>query len=213
MSSVYRTVADYGTAEIEITRSRFIAYVDRAESEAQAVAFIEKIKKKHWDATHNCSAYVVGNNDQFQKADDDGEPSGTAGKPILEVIKKSGLKDTVIVITRYFGGTKLGAGGLVRAYGKAASAGLEAARIIERQLHTRIIAEIDYTLLGSVENNLRLHKYVIADKQFSATVMLTVLAKKGAEDELKKKFMDWTSGQVLLDRNGETYVDIDINTM
>ena len=126
MLSLYLTVSGYGEAEIEIQKSRFIAYVQRAEEEEAAAAFIEQIKKKHWNATHNCSAYVIGGNDQWQKADDDGEPSGTAGKPILEIIKKNQLKDTVIVVTRYFGGIKLGAGGLIRAYGKSASAGLKA---------------------------------------------------------------------------------------
>lgn len=130
----YLTVRPEGETEIEINRSRFISYVKRVETQEEAVAFIQEIKKKHWDATHNCSAYIVGENDQFQKMDDDGEPSGTAGKPILEVIKKKGLKDTAIVVTRYFGGIKLGAGGLIRAYGKSASAGVRAAGVVERIL-------------------------------------------------------------------------------
>ena len=92
------------------------------------------MKKKYWDASHNCSAYLIGENDQIQKANDDGEPSGTAGVPILEVLKKRKLKDTVVVVTRYFGGIKLGAGGLIRAYGKATSEGLDAVGIVERRL-------------------------------------------------------------------------------
>ncbi|MEB1806681.1 MAG: YigZ family protein, partial [Bacillaceae bacterium] len=104
----YLTVKGYGEHEINIQRSRFITYIDRATTEEEAQQFIEKIKKKHWDATHNCSAYLIGENDEIQKANDDGEPSGTAGVPILEVLKKRRLKDTVVVVTRYFGGIKLG---------------------------------------------------------------------------------------------------------
>lgn len=207
MLSFYLTVSGYGEAEIEIQKSRFIAYVQRAATEEAATAFIEQIKKKHWNATHNCSAYVIGENDQWQKADDDGEPSGTAGKPILEIIKKNQLKDTVIVVTRYFGGTKLGAGGLIRAYGKSASAGLRAAGISERQNHTRIGVEIDYTFLGMLENQLRIQGYRIEDKVFTDTIRLIVLEKTGQEELLEQKIIDWTAGQVILTREGQVYVE------
>ncbi|EIW17416.1 MULTISPECIES: YigZ family protein [Pelosinus] len=207
MLSFYLTVSGYGEAEIEIQKSRFIAYVQRAEQEEAAVAFIEQIKKKHWNATHNCSAYIIGGNDQWQKADDDGEPSGTAGKPILEIIKKNQLKDTVIVVTRYFGGIKLGAGGLIRAYGKSASAGLKAVGITQRQNHTRIGVEIDYTFLGMLENQLRLQGYRIEDKIFTDTIRLIVLEKVGQEEILEQKIIDWTAGQVTLTREGQVYVE------
>ncbi len=104
-----------------IQKSRFIGYVKRVETEEDAQAFVQEIKKKHHDATHNCSAYMVGEHNQVQKANDDGEPSGTAGVPILEVLKKKDLKDTAVVVTRYFGGIKLGAGGLIRAYSSTTS--------------------------------------------------------------------------------------------
>ena len=207
MLTCYKTVKGYETAEIEINKSRFIAYVQRVESEETAVAFIDQIKKKNWNATHNCSAYMVGENDQHQKADDDGEPSGTAGKPILEIIKKSELKDTVIVITRYFGGIKLGAGGLIRAYGKSANVGIKKAGIVERQGHTRIAAEIDYNLLGMVENQLRQQGYIIDDKQFTDKITLIVLEKLGQEDVVKQKITDWTAGQVTFTQVGNLYID------
>ena len=207
MLKIYKTVKACGQAEIEINKSRFIAYAQRVESEGNAVAFIEEIKKKHWNATHNCSAYMVGENDQHQKADDDGEPSGTAGKPILEVIKKTGLKDTVIVITRYFGGIKLGSGGLIRAYGKSASAGIKGAGIVERQGHTCIAVQIDYNALGMLENQLRQQGYIITDKQFSDKITLTVLEKLGQEDVVKQKIIDWTAGQVTFSYVGSVYVD------
>jgi uncharacterized YigZ family protein len=211
MLDFYVTVSGYGDAEIEIQKSRFISYVKRVETEAAATAFIDEIKKKHWNATHNCSAYVAGENDQYQKADDDGEPSGTAGKPILEIIKKNQLKDTVIVVTRYFGGIKLGAGGLIRAYGKSASAGLKAVGTTERQNHTCIEVTIDYTFIGMLENQLRMQGYRIEDKQFADKITLIVLEKVGQEEILEKKITDWTAGQAILNRGGQMYVDTPIS--
>jgi len=210
MQNNYRTVQGYGEAELEINKSRFIAYVNRAETEAEAMVFIDQIKKQHREATHNCSAYLTGEHDQCQKADDDGEPGGTAGKPILEVIKKSNLKNTVIVVTRYFGGIKLGAGGLIRAYGKAASAGVSAASIIERLLHIRITIEIDYPLLGTVENNLRNHGYIIEAKEFTSKAAIIALVKKGEEPILIRQLQDWTAARALTRCNNEVYVDIPV---
>ena len=211
MNTKYYTVQGYGHREIEINKSRFISYVNRVVTEEEALAFIETIRKRHWDATHNCSAYVIGDNDQHQKSSDDGEPSGTAGKPILEVIKKMNLKDTIVVVTRYFGGIKLGAGGLVRAYGKSAAAGLEAAGIIERQLYTLLAVQIEYALLGTVENNLRNHHYLITDKQFAATVTVFALAPSGQEAVLEAKLADWTSGQAQVEYLEQQYVDVPLN--
>jgi uncharacterized YigZ family protein len=203
----YKTVSGYGSAALDINKSRFIAYVSRVETEDEAVAFIEQIKKKHLDATHHCAAYITGEHDQYQKAYDDGEPTGTAGKPILEVIKKSALKDTVIVVIRYFGGIKLGSGGLIRAYGRAASAGLQVAGFIERCCHTRIVMEFDYTFQGIVENNLRSLGYVIEGKEFGERVTMIALEKSGQEEILEKKITDWTAGKAILSRAGEVYVD------
>ena len=128
MRANYRTIKGYGESEFVIQRSRFITFVMRVETEEEALDFINEIKKMHHTATHNCSAYMIGEHDDIQKANDDGEPSGTAGVPILEVLKKQKLKDTVIVVTRYFGGIKLGGGGLIRAYGRAASEGYSRGR-------------------------------------------------------------------------------------
>lgn len=213
MLKYYRTVKGYGREEIEINKSRFIAYVQRVETEAAAITFIEEIKKKHWNATHNCSAYLVGEQDQQQKADDDGEPSGTAGKPILEIIKKSELKDTVIVVTRYFGGIKLGAGGLIRAYGKSANTGIKASGIVVRQGHTRIAVEIEYSFLGVLENQLRSQGYIIAEKTFADKITLVVLEKLGQEEVLQQKIMDWTAGQVTFTQVGEEYVETELASL
>lgn len=210
MEVSYRTVIGYGESEMIINKSRFIAYANRAESEQQALAFIEQIKNQHKDATHNCAAYIVGKQDEYQKADDDGEPTGTAGKPILEVIKKSGLKDTVIVVTRYFGGIKLGAGGLIRAYGKTASAGLKVAGLVDRIAHTKLAVEIDYTFQGFVENNLRSLDYLIQEKLFAQKVTLIVLVKIGSEEVLEKAILDWTSGLASFEQLGSAYADVPV---
>ena len=163
MVESYRTVGQVGEAEIIIEKSLFIGYAAPAGTEEEALEFIQTIKKKHRDATHNVPAYVIGENNAVQRFSDDGEPSGTAGVPMLEVLKKEDLRDTVLVVTRYFGGIKLGAGGLVRAYTKAAKAALEAAGIVTRVLHQVVQVSIDYTLLGLILNQLRAGGYAIKD--------------------------------------------------
>ena len=150
MRSDYKTVKQQNEAEIVINKSRFIATVKRTKTEEEALDFIREIKQKHHTATHNCSAYLIGEHDQIQKANDDGEPSGTAGFPMLEVLKKQGLQDTTVVVTRYFGGIKLGGGGLIRAYGRSTSEGVAAAGTVMRVLHSRMAVSIDYTALGKV---------------------------------------------------------------
>src|SRR5699024_3326970 len=134
MLANYYTVKKTGSDEQTINKCRFIGYVKRVETEEDAQSFIQSIKKKHHDATHNCSAYIIGDNDEIQKANEDGEPSGTAGIPILEVLKKKKLKDTAVVVTRYFGGIKLGAGGLIRAYSNTTAQAIRTTGIVKRQL-------------------------------------------------------------------------------
>jgi uncharacterized YigZ family protein len=206
----YYTVKGYGENEIVIEKSRFICYINRATTEEEAVQFIQQIKKKHWDATHNCSAYIIGEHDQIQKANDDGEPSGTAGIPMLEVLKKKGLKDTVAVVTRYFGGIKLGAGGLVRAYGKSVSEGLKAAGIVERRLARIMHVTIDYTWLGKVENELRSSDYTIKDAHYSENVELEIFV----EEAEKQTFVDWitelTNGRAKIAEGETEYLETDV---
>ncbi|MEH7124280.1 MULTISPECIES: YigZ family protein [unclassified Bacillus (in: firmicutes)] len=206
----YYTVKGYGENEIVIQKSRFIAYVTRAETEAEAQDFIQQIKKKHWDATHNCSAYMIGENDQIQKANDDGEPSGTAGVPILEVLKKKHLKDTAVVITRYFGGIKLGAGGLIRAYGKATSEGIDATGIVERKLMRVMHTKVDYTWLGKLENELRSSVYTIKDIHYLDNVEFETYV----EDEQTENFIDWmvelTNGQGVMSKGDKVYLEEEV---
>ncbi|MDQ1000815.1 putative YigZ family protein [Neobacillus niacini] len=209
MLSRYYTVGkEVSEHEIIIQKSRFIAHIKRAENEGEAQEFIQTLKKKHWDANHNCSAYLIGENDQIQKANDDGEPSGTAGVPILEVLKKKKLKDTVVVITRYFGGIKLGAGGLIRAYGKATSEGLETAGIVERRLVQVIHLKIDYTWLGKVEKELRESEYIIKEIHYLDIVEVEVYVN---EDQVSV-FVDWltelTNGQADLKKGDTDYLEV-----
>ena len=166
----YRTVKGYGESEIIIQKSRFITYINRAESEEEAHAFIDDIKSRHKSANHKCSAYMIGEHDTIQKANDDGEPSGTAGVPMLEVLKKQGLKDTVVVVTRYFGGIKLGGGGLIRAYGKATTQGIQSAQVVERKLHYLMKVTVDYTWLGKVENEVRGSDYPLERIEYAESV-------------------------------------------
>ncbi|HWJ76929.1 MAG TPA: YigZ family protein [Niallia sp.] len=210
MLSHYYTVKGYGEHEIIIQKSRFICYVERVTSEEEAIEFIQKIKKKHHDANHNCSAYLIGENDHIQKANDDGEPSGTAGVPMLEVLKKKKLKDTVVVVTRYFGGIKLGTGGLIRAYGKSVSEGLQATGMVERKLMRIMNTNIDYTWLGKVENELRSSTYLLKEIHYLNDVNVEAYV----EEEKKTDFIEWmtelTNGQGDISEGDVVYLEEDV---
>ncbi|ETI65918.1 YigZ family protein [Neobacillus vireti] len=209
MLSRYCTVKQSGNHEITIQKSRFIAHIKRVESEVEAQEFIQAIKKQHWNATHNCSAYLIGEQDQIQKANDDGEPSGTAGVPILEVLKKRNLKDTAVVVTRYFGGIKLGAGGLIRAYGKATSTGLDSVGIVERKLTQIVHVKIDYTWLGKIEKELRSSVYKIKEIHYLDTVEVETFV----DESSVQTFMDWmielTNGQCTMKKGETVYLEED----
>ncbi len=210
MRKDYKTVKKQGEKEIIISKSRFICYVARTESEEEALAFIHAIKQKHPAATHNCSAYLIGEHDQIQKANDDGEPSGTAGVPILEVLKKQELKDTTVVVTRYFGGIKLGGGGLIRAYGKATTEGIQAAGTVERRLHHLMKVAIDYTWLGKVENEARNSTYPLHDIQYADAVELYIFVPKNEEDVFANWMTELTNGQAAITCVDKQFIEFDI---
>lgn len=208
--SNYYTVKENGFHEIIIQKSRFITYLARATTEEQAQAFISELKKKHHDANHNCSAYVIGERNEIQKANDDGEPSGTAGVPMLEVLKKRDLRDTVVVVTRYFGGIKLGGGGLIRAYGSSVSEALNAVGVVERIEHTVVSVNVDYTWLGKLENELRASVHPIDQIHYLDQVQIDVLVKTADVPD----FLDWTTnmtnGQANLSSGSTRYLERDI---
>ena len=192
--SNYRTLHEFGTDEITIEKSVFIGYAKPIKSEEEALEFINEIKKKHKDATHNVWAYTVGKNMNIQRYSDDGEPQGTAGIPTLEVIKKEDLRDVAVVVTRYFGGTKLGAGGLVRAYTKGAKLGLEAGKIIYKVMYQEVKVKIDYTHLGKVQNELMNLGYFIKDTVYEDNVEIVVYSRLEDVEKLSEKMIDITSG-------------------
>ena len=192
--SNYRTLHEFGTDEITIEKSVFIGYAKPIKCEEEALEFINEIKKKHKDATHNVWAYTVGKNMNIQRYSDDGEPQGTAGIPTLEVIKKEDLRDVAVVVTRYFGGTKLGAGGLVRAYTKGAKLGLEAGKIIYKVMYQEVKVKIDYTQLGKVQNELMNLGYFIKDTVYEDNVEIVVYSRLEDVEKLSEKMIDITSG-------------------
>ncbi len=205
--SDYRTVSKHGVAEIVEKKSRFIANVKPVTAEEDVVAFINTIKSKYWDARHNVYAYVIGKHN-IQRYSDDGEPSGTAGIPTLEVIKKEGLQDVAVVVTRYFGGILLGAGGLVRAYGKSAKEGLAAAEIITRKLTAIIEIRAEYPLLGKIRNEILHRGHMIDDVIYQESVTIRTLAEIERADAFVKNMIDVTSGRVIIERKGEKYISI-----
>ncbi|MEJ8306776.1 YigZ family protein [Saccharibacillus sacchari] len=191
----YQTVRHEGKKEIVIRKSRFIGHIRPVETEEEAIAFIDEIKKLHRDATHNCSAYLLGERDEIQRQSDDGEPSGTAGKPILEVLKNRELKNVAVVVTRYFGGIMLGAGGLIRAYADGAVAAVEAGDEILRVLHTQVFVTIDYTWHGKVENELRGREVRTGETTFTDKVTLLCLPPLADTDRFISWITDLTQGQ------------------
>ncbi|MGL5641166.1 MAG: YigZ family protein [Paraclostridium sp.] len=190
---MYKTLHEFGMDEIIIEKSTFIGYAKPVKTEEEAVEFINEIKKKHKDARHNVWAYTVGKNMNIQRYSDDGEPQGTAGIPTLEVIKKEDLRDVVVVVTRYFGGIKLGAGGLVRAYTKGAKIGLEAGKIIDKVMYQEVKIKIDYNQLGKVQNEIMNMGYFIKDTVYEDNVVIIVYSKFDEVESLVDKVNDLTS--------------------
>ena len=210
MRADYNTVKNYGESELVIQKSKFLTYVKRAETEQEALDFIQEIKKMHHTATHNCSAYLIGEHDNIQKANDDGEPSGTAGVPMLEVLKKQGLKDTVVVVTRYFGGIKLGGGGLIRAYGSATTEGIASTGIVSRKLHQIIQVTIDYTWLGKVENEVRQSSYPLKEISYADGVNLFMYVPTAEVDLFTTWMTELTNGQANILSLSSEFLEFDI---
>lgn len=209
MLGLYYTVKNSGSAQLMIQKSRFIGYVKRAETEEEAIEFIQEIKKKHYDATHNCSAYLIGKHDEIQKANDDGEPSGTAGVPMLEVLKQLNLKDTVVVATRYFGGVKLGAGGLIRAYGSITSEAIKATGVVKRVLTQGISITVDYPMLGKIENEIRNSEHILDAIDYQENVELLVYVEQDKTDDFKEWIVNLTSDQAIIEDKQQAYIEID----
>lgn len=204
----YRTILNCATAEFEEKKSRFIANVKPVSDENDAVDFINSLKTKYWNASHNVYAYSINNDTLIQRYSDDGEPSGTAGMPVLEVIKRMGIQDIVVVVTRYFGGTLLGASGLIRAYSRSATLGLEAAEEVTRKLCLNVNIVVEYTLFGKLQNMLMLNNNIIKDIQYGQDVELCVLIEVGSEERLISEITDNTNGRAIIDIGDKTYITL-----
>ncbi|EPR14280.1 YigZ family protein [Ruminiclostridium papyrosolvens] len=204
----YKTILNTAEAEFEEKKSRFIANVRPVTCEEEALEFIETLRSKYWNATHNVYAYSIKNETLIQRYSDDGEPSGTAGMPTLEVIKRMGLQDVVVVVTRYFGGTLLGASGLIRAYSKSASLGLEAAEIVTRKLCYNLNIIIEYTIFGRLQNMLISNNNIIKDIRYEQDVELCVLIEVGNEEKLMKDIVEVSNGRAILDLGEKTYITL-----
>lgn len=200
-----KTVYRGGENEIVEKKSRFIATVIPAEDEETALAFIESMKKKYWNASHNCYAYVIGERSELQRCSDDGEPGGTAGRPMLDVLLGEEIHNVAVVVTRYFGGTLLGTGGLVRAYSQAAKAGLESAAVITKIWGSKLIIHTDYTGLGKIQYILGQRSLKIIDSQYTDQVVLTVLIPETELKEVQEELVEGTNGQAGLEVEEECY--------
>ncbi|MDD5878858.1 MAG: YigZ family protein [Clostridiales bacterium] len=204
--SNYKTLHKFGVDEYIVEKSTFIGYAKPIKTEEEAIEFVNEIKKKHKDATHNVWAYTVGENMNIQRYSDDGEPQGTAGIPTLEVIKKEDLRDVVVVVTRYFGGIKLGAGGLVRAYTKGAKVGIEAGIVIEKVKYTEVKIKIEYTQLGRIQNEIMNLGFKVKDTIYSEDVEIIVYSKIEDVQSLTDRMIDITSGTADVSIGDEYYL-------
>ncbi|WP_207941090.1 hypothetical protein DOK78_001355 [Enterococcus sp. DIV2402] len=208
MIDTYLTIKEDGQSEIEIKKSRFICSLKRIETEEEAKDFIQALKKEHWKANHNCSAFVLGEKNDIQRSSDDGEPSGTAGVPMLEVLKKNELINVVAVVTRYFGGTKLGAGGLIRAYSSAVSHALNEIGIVEGKLQKEVFVQVEYPLLGKLQHYLEQNQFYVKDTQFLENITLCVMVQN--EESFKQAVIDLLNGQVSFEDGEYSYVEIPV---
>lgn len=184
---LYNTVEKYGEAQQDIEKSRFIAYVKPVKTREEADIFIDEIRKKHRDATHNVPAVVIGDNFQVQWASDDGEPQGTSGAPIVQMLVQEKITNVAVVVTRYFGGIKLGTGGLVRAYTSSAKLGLTAGNVIQVKEIRVIKVKTDYSVFNKIQNLQLNFTFKISDIMFTEKVMFDILI----DDEYREKMLDF----------------------
>lgn len=204
----YKTIYQGNVGEIIEKKSRFIATVRLVENEEEALAFIEEMRKKYWNATHNCFAYVIGEHREIVRCSDDGEPSGTAGKPMLDVLLGEELYNTAVVVTRYFGGTLLGTGGLVRAYSKAVQEGLAQSQIIEKQYGTILEIGTDYQGLGKIQYIIGENKIPLLDSQYTDVVTLQVLLPVGDKERFAAELTEGTNGRARIEEKEELYYGV-----
>lgn len=199
-----------GQGEITEKKSRFIATVRPVESEEEAVSFINETKKKYWDARHNCSAFVIGKRQELTRCSDDGEPAGTAGRPMLDVLLKENIHNAAVVVTRYFGGVLLGTGGLVRAYQQATKAGLSASEIIEKKDGAMLFIRTDYTGIGRLQYLFAQEKLTVMDTAYEADVLVKAVIPENDKKRIEKTIIEQTNGTAKLEWGDEvTFAEYD----
>lgn len=195
MPKSYWTILRQGEAELVEKKSRFIGTCRPVKSEAEAKAFLEEMKKKYWDATHNVWAYQLGERNEIQRYSDDGEPQGTAGLPVLDVLRGESLRNVAVVVTRYFGGTLLGTGGLVRAYGRSARESLLAAGILKMTRYLKYRVETDYPTSGKLQYEIQKDEHILADIAYTDRVVFTVYVEGSQDDAFVGKMRELSGGQ------------------
>ena len=205
MTTEYRTVYEGGEGEIVEKKSRFIAAVKPVSAEDEALAFIESVRKRHWNATHNCYAYVIGERSELARCSDDGEPNGTAGKPMLDVLQGEELRNTAVVVTRYFGVTLLGTGGRGRAYAQAVKAGLASSVIITKIRGVKLRIGTDYTGLGKIQYILGQKGLKILGSEYADNVKLEVLVPEDAVEAVRSDITEGSSGQASMEEGEECW--------
>ena len=197
-----------GTAEVVEKKSRFIASMASVETPEEATAFIESVKKKYWDAKHNCSAYVIGKDGQYTRCNDDGEPAQTAGLPMLEVLLHSEVRNIVVVVTRYFGGTLLGTGGLIRAYGQTVKAALENCVIGEEVEGYQVIIETDYSDVGKIQYLLAQKQITVLNSEYGGSVQFELQTQRERLQEITDELIEATCGRVIIkDKKECTFIE------
>lgn len=204
----YLTIARDGEAVIEVKRSRFLCTLVRVEEEAPARAVVDRLRREHWDARHHCSAFVLGADGAVQRSSDDGEPAGTAGAPMLEVLRGRGVSDVVAVVTRWFGGVLLGAGGLVRAYGDSVRAGLDEVGTLTRELVDEYELTVDHADAGRLENELRGRGIAILDATYAVQVTLRLGVRARDAAVLPGLVAELTAGAGRPSPVGSSWVDL-----
>lgn len=200
-----RVVYEGGTGEIIEKKSKFITTILPVDTEEEALAFIEKLKKKYWDATHNCYAYVLGDHMEIQRFSDDGEPSGTAGRPMLDVLLGEEVHNAAVVVTRYFGGTLLGTGGLVRTYGRAVKAGLENCVILEKTFGVLLAVHTDYNGLGRIQYQMAQKGLDILNTEYTQDVIMKILVPMSRVEEVRRCITEVTGGRCRMEAEEELY--------
>lgn len=205
MLDQYKTVLEGGTGEITEKKSRFIATVRPVSSEEEALAFLEETRKKYWDARHNCYAYSVGMNREYTRCSDDGEPSGTAGRPMLDVILGEDIYNVAVVVTRYFGGVLLGTGGLVRAYSKAVQEGFRESRIIEKKHGICLTVTTDYTGIGKIQYIAGERGIPVLGSEYTDKVIMKLLIPSEDVENVQKAVTEETNGRAIMEKEKELY--------